>query len=151
MARVGEQRQAVRAKPGQRLEHHKPEGQRQGSDEDSLHPAVIADRLVRMRMLMDAFHHLHPTTSSDGRACRRLSTTNAITPDQAVTSGRLGLRARFSLLNVLWSILVLRSTVRTLREGYEVAGDCHGLRVQCIPGNHNLTVATFAFNEIVHD
>src|SRR6185312_16265093 len=66
MSRVGQQRQAARAKPREGLEHHKPRGQDQRDEQDSLHPPVIARRRVRMRMLRDAFHHFYPTTTTAG-------------------------------------------------------------------------------------
>ena len=45
---------------------------------------------------------------------------------------------------------MIRSAVRTIREGREVPGDRHCICPWRIPVNHNLLLATFALNEIGH-
>ena len=45
---------------------------------------------------------------------------------------------------------MIRPAVGTIREGREVAGDRHGICPWRIPVNHDLLLATFAFNEIGH-
>ena len=52
--------------------------------------------------------------------------------------------------NVGWAILMIRATMRTTREGREIAADHYGISLWLVPVNHDLPMAAFALNEIVH-
>ena len=56
VAGVGEQRRAVGGEAGGGFEDDEAQGQDQGDDQDTLHPAVIARELVHVRMLMSGSH-----------------------------------------------------------------------------------------------